>query len=363
MAESKAASLLRGLVVGGVSEKTPPTATAPEAAAELLFEARRQGAVSLLLAALERGELPWASSLRETLAADRRRMLARSLAQCELGARAAAILAERGLRALPLKGAVIAETVCDVESDRPMSDTDLLVLDRWVDAVAALRAAGFGELARADHAWAFRDPASTLVLELHRSVTSAPGLFPLDREGLWARRRLGRRQQPCLPSAEDLLLQLALHASFQHGLLLSLVQWLDFRRLLLRETIDVAKLEELAAAARAAVPLQAALLVARAVVGVEPPPALTVTADRLPRALRAWLAPRLAAPLGFLAPGPSPLGRLRWWLLAGRRVELLRRTLLLPETTDGDTRLSARLALALRRAVRLARRVDVFDER
>ena len=97
-------------------------------------------------------------------------------------------------------------------------------------------------MARGDHAWAFRDPDGHGILELHRSVVSAPGLYPLDREGLWARRREGRGQLRVLPSAEDLLLQLALHAAFQHGLVLSLAQWLDFRLVLEREPIDVERL-------------------------------------------------------------------------------------------------------------------------
>src|SRR5207342_3313102 len=101
--------------------------------------------------------------------------------------------------------------------------------------------AGFAEVARGDHAWAFRDPSGHGIVELHRSVTSAPGLFPLDAFGLWQRRRAGRGQLRAWPSAEDLLLQLALHAAFQHGLVLSLVQWLDFRLLLEREPLDVAR--------------------------------------------------------------------------------------------------------------------------
>src|SRR4029450_5847578 len=90
---------------------------------------------------------------------------------------------------------------------------------------------GFSVLARADHAWAFLDPLSGSVLELHHSVTSCPGLFPLDGPGLVARSREGSGQVRRLPAPEDLLVHLAMHASFQHGLVLSLVQWLHFRRL------------------------------------------------------------------------------------------------------------------------------------
>ncbi len=350
MVESKATSLLRALVTG--------LPTAPEALAlpALFEETCRQGLVSLLLPASDRAELTWVRPLRTALVAERRRILARTLAQCELATRVACLLAERGMRSLPLKGVAVAETVCDVESDRPMSDTDLLVLDRWGDAVSALGQAGFVELDRADHAWAFRDPLSALVIELHRSVTSAPGLFPLDREGVWSRRRPGRRQQPFVPSAEDLLLQLALHASFQHGFVLALAQWLDFRRVLEREPVDLERLRALAAAARAETPLVAALLAAEAVVGAPFPEALQTARERLPRALRSWLAPRLAAPLRFVTPSAAALGRARWLLLAGRRPELLWRTLVLPETKDGDSRLPARLGVAVRRAFRFVRR-------
>ena len=91
------------------------------------------------------------------------------------------------------------------------------------------------------------------------------------------------------------------------------------------------------------------------------PEALRVAAERLPRALRSWLAPRLAAPVGFVSPSPAPLGRVRWLLLAGRRPELVWRTLLLPETPEGDARLAARLGLAVRRAVRLGRGSGAFE--
>ena len=74
-------------------------------------------------------------------------VLARTLAQCELATRAASLLAERGMRSLPLKGVVLAETVYDVESRSTDVDTDLLALDRWGDAVSALGQAGFVELA------------------------------------------------------------------------------------------------------------------------------------------------------------------------------------------------------------------------
>ncbi|HKZ31985.1 MAG TPA: nucleotidyltransferase family protein, partial [Vicinamibacteria bacterium] len=352
MVPSKAPGFVRELVVRG----TLPPLPAGLAAEAVLAAAREQGTSSLLLAALERERPAWAEAILAPLAAGRRALLVRTLGQIGLAARGLALLEARGIRALPLKGAVLAETVCGVEADRPMSDVDLLALERFAEAAEALALAGFTEVARGDHAWAYRDPEGHGILELHRSVVSAPGLYPLDREGLWARRREGRGQLRVLPSAEDLLLQLALHAAFQHGLVLSLAQWLDFRLVLERERIDVGQLVALATAARARAPLAAALVVAQAVTGVRAPSELV---RGLPRSMARRLEPLLEAPLGFVAPAEPALARVRFELAAGRRLELVWRTLVLPETPEGDERLAARVRFAFGRALRLARREAV----
>jgi hypothetical protein len=93
--------------------------------------------------------------------------------------------------------------------------------------------------------------------------------------------------------------------------------------------------------------------VAEAVVAAPVPAALRRS---LPPGLRRWLLPRLASPLGFVSPCEPDTVRVRWELLAGRRAELLWRTLVLPETPEGDERLPARVVFALGRALRLARR-------
>jgi hypothetical protein len=134
---------------------------------------------------------------------------------------------------------------------------------------------------------------------------------------------------------------------------LSLAQWLDFRLVFEREPLDLARLVALAAAARARAPLAAALTVAEAVVGARAPNALV---EGLPRGIRSRLERRLAAPLDFVAPAEPDLTRVRFDLLAGRRVELVWRTLVLPETPEGDERLAARVRFAFGRALRLARR-------
>ncbi len=349
MVPSKARGYVRDLVCRG-SLPPLPAGLAPES---VLAAAREQGTSSLLLGAIERERPAWAEAVEAPLVAERRALLVRTLGQIGLAARGLALLQARGIRALPLKGAVLAETVCAVEADRPMSDVDILALERFSDGARALAEAGFAEVARGDHAWAFRDPDGHGILELHRSVCSAPGLYPLDREGLWARRREGRGQLRALPSPEDLLLQLALHAAFQHGLVLSLAQWLDFRLLLEREPIDTGRLLALTRAARAEAPLAAALVVARAVTGA-PAPAELVAG--LPRGMARRLEPALLEPLAFVAPAEPELARVRFELAGSRRLELVWRTLVLPETPEGDDRLAARVRFAFGRALRLARR-------
>ena len=354
MAESKAAvEVLRTLAATGELPSLPPGL----ASADLLAAAREQGLSSLLLRAIEQRPGPWGEAERAPLLAARRGALVRTLGQIGLAARVVALLAARGIRALPLKGAALAETVYDVESDRPMSDVDLLALERWTDGIEALRAEGFALLARGDHAWAFVEPASREIVELHRSVTSCPGLFPLVPDALWERSRPGRGQLARLPSAEDLLVHLALHASFQHGFVLGLVQWLDFRRVLEREAIDLDRLLAVAAESRAVAPLAGALLAAEAVVGARlPPPLGAALQSRVPGGLRRWLEPRLRDPLALVSPAAPDHVRLRWELVPepGRRARLLWLSLVVPEGPE-ETTLAVRLASAARRALRFAR--------
>jgi hypothetical protein len=186
------------------------------------------------------------------------------------------------------------------------------------------------------------------MLELHRGLTSCPGLFPFDLEALWARSRPGGGQVPRLPSVEDLLVHLALHAAFQHGLVLSLVQWLDLSRLLERTPPEPARLAQAAAEARGEAALAAALQAAKAVVGAPVPSALEASlAPFLPKSFGKWLRQRLQVPLALVAPSLPPLARVRWGLLAGRRRELVSRTL---RAEEAASPLEARLG-AVGRAV------------
>jgi hypothetical protein len=299
----------------------------PALSTSLARTAVDQGLAGLLLAELSGGLAidprdAGASLLRDAA----RKSVVGGVRLLDLCERARGVLARRGLRALPLKGTALGEWLYDSLADRPMLDADLLVLDAWPDAVEALLEEGYRDAAGADHARVLVDPITGGILELHRSVTSCPGLFALDRDGLWSRSLPAPGLVTRRPGDEDLLIQLSLHASFQHGLVLSLVQWLDLRRVLEKRPLDIPLAAALAAEAGAATAVSAALHAAEAVVGATLPGALR-EAFPLPPRLRSWLDPRLREPLAFVAPAEAALLRVRFEVTPGRRRALLARTL------------------------------------
>jgi len=235
-----------------------------------------------------------------------------------------------------------------------MADVDLLVLDEWPRAVPLLEKAGFAELTQADHARGFLDAASGTVVELHRCVTSCARLFPLDLEATWKRCQTGTGLVKWVPSSEDLLVHLSLHAAFQHGLALRLVQWLDFRRLLEREPPEPALVADIATGARAQYAVALALETARMLVAAPLSLALDGLVDAwLPNHLRRYLGATLQAdPSAFLAPAQPRLGWIRWQVARGHRVALIRETL--SPSLSASPRPTA--TGTLRRALRLARR-------
>jgi hypothetical protein len=308
--------------------RTGAPAAPPQAIAVpiLVEEARRQGLSGLLHVAARSSPVPWPAPALKALAHAHREALVRGVRQLEMGARVMGLLAGHGLRCLPLKGAAVAEWLYESVADRPMADVDLLALDDPPAARRLLVGSGFQEAGSSDHAVAFRDPVWGGVLELHSSITSCPGLFPFDPEGLWARSRSVTGQIARIPAPEDVLLHLSMHASFQHGLVLSLVQWLDFRRLLERAVVSSGQLLELARRGRAETALSAALDAAESVVGAPVHAALGSTLAPS-GGRREWLDRRLRTPLTLLSPAEPELAHARWQLLAGRRLELLGRTL------------------------------------
>src|SRR6266404_39535 len=300
-----------------------------EALASLLVEvAREQGLAGLLHQAIGEQRVRWPDAARLALRRAEQEAFAFGVRQLDTASRVQDLLGARGVRCLPLKGAALAERLYDSVAHRPMADVDLLVLDEWPRAVTMLEKAGFAEQGQADHARAFLDPPSGTVVELHRGVTSCARLFPLDLDATWRRSRAGAGLVKRVPSSEDLLVHLSLHAAFQHGLALRLVQYLDFRRLLEREPPDPALLAQVAVGALAQGAVALALEAAHAMVGAPLSPALQelVTAW-LPSGLRGYVALRLRIdPSGLLVPAEPPLARVRWGLAAGYRTILIRET-------------------------------------
>jgi hypothetical protein len=236
-----------------------------------------------------------------------------------------------------------------------MSDVDLLALEGAEVARAELVREGFQEVEAADHACALRDPVTGGILELHHSVCSCPGFYPLDAEGVWARSREAAGQVGRVPSTEDLLVHLSLHAVFQHGLVLSLVQYVDFRRVLGETPPDPDRLMALAAAARAEAAVAVALVAAEAVVAA---PLDVVLRDRLRPHVPPGLRPRLeevaASPLRVVTPATPALLRVRWEMARGRRAEWMWRTLAPP--SPGTPSAVPRALRAVTRGLTLARR-------
>jgi hypothetical protein len=302
----------------------PRPVDAPQA--EALAEAASAHGLAALLDGALGADATWPEPTRHRLREVHRAIFARGVRQLDLAARVLDLLEREGLRALPLKGAALAETHYDSVAERPMGDVDVLVLEGWTAAVGRLKAAGFLELERADHAWSFCDPVSGGALELHHSLTSCPSLFPLDAEGLWARSRPAAGQVTRLASVEDLLVQLSLHMAFQHGLVLPLVQHVDIARVLARTPPDLARLIAIARAAGAEPALAATLAVAQRTVAAATPPALAAALDSaLPAGLRNRIHQSTLRDL--LPPARASVARVRWSLTNGRRWSLVRGTL------------------------------------
>jgi len=327
----------------------------PSPDAELASVALGQGLGARLSRVVDAVPGAWPLDLRTVLQNACRGSLVRSLTQLEVAARVVSLLQAEGLRSLPLKGCAVAEWLYESAAERPMNDVDVLCLDDWPRARHVLEGHGFLGQEEADHAASLYDPGTGVIVELHHSVTSCPGLFPVDAEGLWSRSHEAGGQIPRRPAPEDLLVQLALHATFQHALVLTLGQYLDFRHLLERCPVDPERLFAVARAARAERLLAPALAVAKTLVGAPLPPELGERAEaQLTTRQRRWLRSALRDPLRFVAPAPASVAGVRWVMLQDRRTELLRRTLWRKDSADRSWAHAG--ARAIRRAWSLASR-------
>lgn len=220
-----------------------------------------------------------------------------------------------GVKVLALKGIAIADELYGGFENRPMADLDLLVVDtkRFAAAAGVARSLGLVETGASDHALVFVEPASRVVLELHISLTSCPGLFLIDYEGLWAR-RLPVYSSPLFRLGNaDMAVHLALHTAFQHGFAANLYHYQDFAL-----TLEVLRpqAEEVVARARewGALKVLAAMAVAAARRDPESRALSDLaaqTAEWCPGRLRRWIEDASEMPPPFSV---SDLARVRYEL-------------------------------------------------
>jgi len=144
-------------------------------------------------------------------------------------------LAAEGIPAIPLKGAMLADTAYPERALRPMNDIDLLVSEQDLDRTElGLRRIGLElthdveekrDLKRRHHHWVFRGPIlSGIPVEVHWLLDPPGSPFRVDTAALWQRAvptRIAGVDALGL-SPEDLLLHLCTHAArhrFNGGLL------------------------------------------------------------------------------------------------------------------------------------------------
>lgn len=157
-------------------------------------------------------------------------LASRGTRQMDLALRFTASAKSQGLSVLALKGISIADELYGGVENRPMADVDLLVVDtsRFEAAGQVAVAMGLVETEASDHALVFKEPSSGVVLELHISLTSCPGLFKVDPRALWERRKPCARSSLLRLADPDLVVHLALHTAFQHGFAANEYHYRDF---------------------------------------------------------------------------------------------------------------------------------------
>jgi hypothetical protein len=227
-------------------------------------------------------------AVRAALRDGAREQAARGLhLQAELD-RVLALLAEREIPALLLKGAALVGEVYPDASLRPMVDLDLLVPRDAVQAAhEAVQELGYGvggaslhrddaaRVATMHHHFPLVKRGGSMMVELHHGLVVDRPQY--DVEGLWTRARPGQRAVPCLlPATEDLFLHVAVHFAFdriQRGES-ALGQLADVVRVAGRFPLDWGEVVARARANDVADRLFLALLAADALAGEVAPPAV-----------------------------------------------------------------------------------------
>jgi hypothetical protein len=234
-----------------------------------------------------------------------------------LGAAAEALrrLAAAGIPVAALKGLHLAAAVYEHPALRHMGDVDLLVpADQLEAARAVLLAAGYAAEGADDptiHHVARLVKARAAPIELHRELCPTPNPFRLDVHPLWERMvPVSVDGQPALGlRAEDLLLHLCVHATYNHRCLVPLRNVFDIARVVEREgdALDWARLEEAARSTGTERAVFCGLSLAREMFGADMPRGML---ERLVPGAGAQGVMRTAREnvLGFESAGPMWLG-------------------------------------------------------
>lgn len=144
-------------------------------------------------------------------------------------------IAAAGLRPVLLKGGALSRLVYARRVDRPMLDQDILLAPgAAAEAMGIARAAGWRPALEADaaalegffsahhHLVPLREPRSGAQVELHTELFHQGHPFPtMGGEAVAARARFGAKEVPDgvgVPTDVDLLLHLALHFAWSHGM-------------------------------------------------------------------------------------------------------------------------------------------------
>lgn len=193
--------------------------------------------------------------------------------------------AERGIEAIPLKGAALAKTVYRGFPDRPMTDLDLLVRgEQAAEAQALAREIGWSgmekgfadEVYEDHHHMAPLDGQSGTYtsLELHTSLVAPHHPFLFAEDDVWrdAREIAMNGRTLRIPSAEHLLLHNCTHFAWSHALRSGAMRAVRDTDALARSgNVDWAAFPELAHRARAATCCYWTFRLARRLIDAEVP--------------------------------------------------------------------------------------------
>jgi Uncharacterised nucleotidyltransferase len=310
-------ALLRALVRASSEDVALPRSRDPIDWALLLAAAERHRLAPLVLEGLS--HLPVAPAEFQARLVDIRNLeLAKAVVRLHHVDELGAVALREGMDLHLLKGAAFATTLYRDPGLRPMTDIDVLVepssFEHWSSELEKL---GYALVDVSDHASCYRRRETGVLVEIHRTLTSAAEYLGLDTGAILERSRPvdgGTRLRTL--SWEDHLLHLSLHASFQHGFRQAGLNAWDARAIAERADFDIESFVERAREGRLAAWVYGGLAMSVAVfesprlAGIQSALGDSISRTVARRALR-FKADELLAPRPDAVYG-TPVGRLSW---------------------------------------------------